>query len=123
MPEVDAWTVVEGAGPFTVFGTHDAADNALIGRMAGGKTSMGVILDGALAAATNSKLGASSVQATILTWNAETNEYEESPEQVLVWNHSEHTSHGANTFGVAKHIDGHYWFFGDCDPMADREAT
>jgi hypothetical protein len=51
------------------------------------------------------------------------NKYEESPEQVTVWNHSETASHAINTFGWAKHLDGHYWFFGDCEAMNDREAT
>lgn len=42
---------------------------------------------------------------------------------VHVWNHSESSEHAVDTFGVARFIDGHWWFFGDCEPMADRSSA
>ena len=35
-PVVSSFAIVEGAGPFVVFGTHNAATNAVIGRISGG---------------------------------------------------------------------------------------
>lgn len=79
-----------------------------------------VILDAALPAATNAKTGATSCLATICQWSVTDEQYIETDLQILVWNHSESTDHSIDTFGVGKHIDGHYWFFGDCDPMGNR---
>lgn len=39
VPMVGEWTIEEGGGPFIVFGEHNAADDALIGRFAGGSGS------------------------------------------------------------------------------------
>lgn len=80
-----------------------------------------VILDAALPAATNSKTGASSGLATIQRWSVTDEEYVETESQLTVWNHSESTSHAVDTFGTCRFIDGHYWFFGDCEAMASRE--
>jgi hypothetical protein len=79
-----------------------------------------VILDAALAAATHSLTGASSCLATLCKWSVTDGEYIETDKQLTVWNHSEQTGHAADTFGVIRHIDGHWHFFGDCGPMAAR---
>jgi len=81
-----------------------------------------VILDAALAKATNSKTGATSCLATVCYWSVITERYTESVpvRQVKVWNHSETTAHAINTFGWARWIDAHFWFFGDCAAMAAR---
>jgi hypothetical protein len=81
-----------------------------------------VILDADLAAATHALTGATSCLATVCRWDTVAEEYVETDQQVKVWNHAEATEHAVNTFGVARHIDGHYWFFGDCEPMADRDG-
>jgi hypothetical protein len=47
-------------------------------------------------------------------------EYSETTDQITVWNHSESDSYEVDTFGKAEWIDGHWWFFGDCGPMAAR---
>lgn len=82
-----------------------------------------VVLDAALAVATNSMTGGTSGLATVLTWSTTDEEYSESDDQVTVWNHSESTAHAIDTFGTAKWMDGHWWFFGDCEAMADREGA
>lgn len=81
-----------------------------------------VILDAALAVATNSKTGATSGLATICEWDSSSSDFvETSPAvQITVYNHSESTAHAIDTFGVARWIGGHWWFFGDCAAMASR---
>lgn len=79
-----------------------------------------VILDGALAAASNSKTGATKTTATICEWDFDLEDYVETDETEEVFNHSESIDHAIDTFGVAKYQDGHYWFKGDCDAMAER---
>lgn len=80
-----------------------------------------VILDEELSAATNSKTGPKSGKATRLRWSPADRKYiEVFGEQIEVWNHSESNTHEKDTFGVARWIDGHWWFFGDCDAMAER---
>lgn len=79
-----------------------------------------VILDANLAAATHALTGASSCLATCCSWDSATSDYTELSEQITVWNHSEATSHVTDTFGIARWIDGHWHFFGDCEPMAAR---
>lgn len=81
-----------------------------------------VILDAALAVATNSKTGATSCLATVCYWSVADSDFSESDpvQQITVWNHSEVTAHAVNTFGIARWIAGHWMFFGDCDPMASR---
>lgn len=79
-----------------------------------------VILDDALAFATDSKTGATSGQATICVWDVTAEEYTETETQITVWNHSESTAYSVDTFGVAMWIAGHWWFFGDCSAMAAR---
>jgi hypothetical protein len=80
----------------------------------------GVILDEALSVATNSKTGAASAIATVLEWSVADEEYIETDEQQQVWNHSESKSFAEDTFGFARMINGHWVFFGDCEPMAAR---
>jgi hypothetical protein len=81
-----------------------------------------VILDEALAVATNSKTGATSGLATLCDWSVADEEFVESDpvRQITVYNHSESTAHAIDTFGVARWIQGHWWFFGDCSAMAAR---
>ena len=79
-----------------------------------------VILDAALAAATHALTGATSALATVCKWSTADEEYVETDLQITVWNHAEATSHVEDTFGIARHIDGHWHFFGDCEPMASR---
>lgn len=81
-----------------------------------------VILDADLPAAMHALTGATSCLATVCRWDTVAEIYVETNKKIKVWNHAEATEHGEDTFGVAKHIDGHYWFFGDCDPMADRDG-
>jgi hypothetical protein len=81
-------------------------------------SSRAVILDAALPAASNAKTGATFALATVLEWDGAN--YTETDEQETVWNHSESTSYGINTFGKIEEIDGHFWFFGDCRAMAPR---
>jgi len=82
-----------------------------------------VVLDAALAAASDSMRGATSCLATVCTWSTDDEEYVESDLQVKVWNHSESKAHAIDTFGVADPINGHWWFFGDCAAMEDREGA
>lgn len=111
--------------------------------------SLVVILDQELPAASHSKKG-SYCWATICQWDArhsrylEPTDYEteqdfdddqdltdderdernrDDPNKVIVFNHSEYSSHDKNTFGEAKWKDAHYWFFADCGPMADRRIA
>lgn len=82
--------------------------------------AVAVILDESLAAASHALTGATSGLATVCRWSAVTETYEQTEIQITVWNHAEHTSHVADTFGVAKDVDGHWHFFGDCGAMAAR---
>ena len=77
-----------------------------------------VILDAALAVATNSKTGATSALATVCKWSNDDEEYTETDLQIKVWNHSESTAHAIDTFGAARFIDGHDGFFGDSEAKA-----
>lgn len=79
-----------------------------------------VILDAALDVATHSLTGATSALATRCIWSSVDEEYSETEQQLTVWNHSESDSYEADTFGQAVWIDGHWWFMGDCGPMASR---
>lgn len=81
-----------------------------------------VILNAELPGATHALTGATSCLATICQWDTSANTYKETDQQIRVWNHAESTDHAADTFGVARNINGHYWFFGDCEPMASREV-
>lgn len=79
-----------------------------------------VILDAALPAATHALTGASSCLATVCKWSVEDEEAVESDLQITVWNHSESKSYADDTFGVARFIQGHWLFFGDCEGMDSR---
>lgn len=89
-------------------------------RAAGRFSDHAVILDAALAAATHSLTGATSALATVCKWSTTDEEYTETDLQIKVWNHSETTAIAINTFGAARFINGHYWFFGDCAAMGAR---
>lgn len=97
---------------------HQAVDGVGVVVQAGAKAEFAVILDSGLAAATNSKTGATSATATVCEWDG--SQYTETYRQVTVWNHSEYISHLVDTFGFAKLIQSHYVFFGDCDAMVAR---
>lgn len=79
-----------------------------------------VILDADLAAATDSLTGATSCAATVCSWSTVTNTGAERTRTETVWNHSEKTSFEEDTFGVARWVEGHWIFFGDCGPMTSR---
>lgn len=79
-----------------------------------------VILDAELVAADDARTGGNSVLATICEWDPVSEEYAESTRQLTVWNHSESTTHAVDTFGIARWIDNHWWFFGDCEAMSSR---
>ena len=85
------------------------------GKRPGFKTA--VILDEALPATTNALIPTSAM-ATRLFWDG--TQYEELDDQIEVFNHSESTSYGVNTFGFTEEIDGHDCFGGDCSPMSSR---
>ena len=97
-----------------------------------------VILNNNLAAASHSKRGVKG-KASICTWDDERGMFVEwrdvendpegafEPDDIIVdvWNHSEHSEHDEGTFGLAIWAGwpiGHYWFFGDCEAMDEREA-
>jgi hypothetical protein len=89
-------------------------------RPMGNQPPVAVILDAALDVATHALTGATSALATRLDWSVTNEEYTESSQQITVWNHSESDSYEVDTFGMALWIDGHWWFLGDCGPMAAR---
>ena len=78
------------------------------------------VLDEALSVASNSKTSADSATATICRRNPTTGQYTETTDTLQVWNHSESKSFAEDTFGFARMINGHWVFFGDCEPMAAR---
>lgn len=83
-----------------------------------------VILDAPLAAAANSKNGYTKADATFCVWmigDSDEYEYVETDTVDEVCNHSESTDYATDTFGIAKIKDDHFWFFGDCESMADRD--
>ena len=82
-----------------------------------------VILDDDLPAASHSLTGGTHCLATVCRWSKSNRRYVETEKQIEVWNHSESISHVVDTFGEAKVKDGHYWFFGDCAAMNEREAS
>jgi hypothetical protein len=84
------------------------------------QTIRAVILDAALDVATHALTGATSALATRCIWSPTDEEYTETEQQITVWNHSESDEYEINTFGKAEWIDGHWWFMGDCGPMASR---
>ena len=79
-----------------------------------------VILNADLPAATHSLTGAGSCAATVCGWSTVTSTGSERTRTETVWNHSEKTSFETDTFGVARWIEGHWIFFGDCGPMTAR---
>jgi hypothetical protein len=79
-----------------------------------------VILNASLPAATHALTGAASCLATVCRWNVSSEEYTETDLEIIVWNHSESKSYDDDTFGIARFIQGHWLFFGDCAGMAAR---
>lgn len=83
-----------------------------------------VILDEALAGTSFLSAPTGSIDpvepnATICEVDITTGTYTQTEDRLAVANHSA-TDHAVDTPGAAIPIDGHFWFFGDCDPVADR---
>ena len=57
--------------------------------------------------------------ATICELDTPTGKYRQTERRLAVVNRSS-TDHDEDTPGAAIPINGHYWFFGDCEAMADR---
>ena len=80
-------------------------------RPLGSQADYCVILDAALAAATNSKTGATSALAKVCTWDATTKRFSEVAYQITVYNHSESTSHAINSLGKNAITVKEFWIF------------
>lgn len=120
-PVDDEWFLSSAGAGFKLI--TDVDDDTKLGAVAlESLRELVVILDEDIDAADNSKTGRSGL-ATVCRWNRARSEYEEIGIQIEVWNHSESTDQLTDTFGIARWIDGHFWFFGDCDPMASREVV
>jgi len=89
-------------------------------RPLGAQPDVAVILDAALGVATHALTGATHCLATRCIWSPADEEYAETTEQLTVWNHSEAQEYDADTFGLARWIDGHWYFMGDCAAMDSR---
>lgn len=77
-----------------------------------------VILDETLTG--GSFLAPSSGLATVCRWSTESGTYVQTELQITVWNHSSSEDLEVDTPGAALLIDGHYWLFADCEPLAAR---
>jgi len=84
-----------------------------------------VILDTGLAAASSflssptGSIDPNEPNATICEVDSATGEYTQTDRRLAVANHSTE-SHALNTPGAAISINGHYWFFGDCNIVTSR---
>lgn len=97
------------------------AAGAIPKRVIRSRDRIAVVLDEALDVATHAMTGATSALATICVWSTEDQQYTETDQQETVWNHSESDSYEVDTFGFMIEVDsGHWWFMGDCGPMASR---
>lgn len=101
-------------------GVPDSGRTADNFRPLGAQPDVAVILDAALGVASHALTGATHCLATRCIWSPVDEEYTETTEQLTVWNHSEAQDYDANTFGLARWIDGHWYFMGDCAAMAAR---
>jgi len=109
------------SGPIELlYAPSGTGEKTCVVRFSNGYQEHAVILDADLAAASHALTGATSCLATICAWDSGVSDYIETSRQITVWNHAEATSHVTDTFGIARWIDGHWHFFGDCDPMAAR---
>ena len=109
------------SGPIELlYAPSGTGEKTCVVRFSNGYQEHAVILDANLAAASHALTGASSCLATVCAWDPGVSDYIETARQITVWNHAEATSHVTDTFGIARWIDGHWHFFGDCDPMAAR---
>lgn len=77
-----------------------------------------VILDEALTG--GSFLAPSKGLATVCRWSTAADTYEQTELQIMVYNHSSSEDLEIDTPGAAIFIDGHYWLFADCEPLAAR---
>ena len=122
MPVENEYVLQSGSsGPFELmFAPTGTGEKTCLVKFDSGYKEHAVILDADLAAATHALTGATSALATVCVWDSGVSDYIETTRQITVWNHAEATSHADNTFGIARWIDEHWHFFGDCGPMAAR---
>jgi hypothetical protein len=121
------WELTSAGAGFRLITDVDAT--VKVGMVEPAPRELVVILDEDIDSAGNSREGENG-RATVQWWNPDNNRFEpledttgrETPYaiDVEVWNHSESTDHLEDTFGEAKFKHDHFWFFGDCDPMAVR---
>lgn len=81
-----------------------------------------IVLDEELAAPASS-IVPTSARCTVCEWypaEGDHGEYKQTTFREDVLNHSEESTHEADTFGFAHWIDGAYRAFMDCGPMASR---
>lgn len=111
-------------GPIEIlYAPSSTGEQDCVVRFTGATTETAVVLDAALAVASQSKTGASSALARVCEWDALVNDYIETQRQITVWNHSESQGYAVDTFGFARVVQGHYVFAGDCEAMATPSRT
>jgi hypothetical protein len=122
MPADGEYVLQSGSsGPIELmFAPSGTGEKTCLVKFDSGYKEHAVILDADLPAASHALTGATSCFATVCEWNSADEEYAETAKQITVWNHAEATAHVEDTFGIARWIDGHWHFFGDCEPMAAR---
>ena len=81
-------------------------------------TKYAVILDVTLAAST--WFVPTSGLATVCRWSVDDEEYTQTTQRLTVYNHSTTNVAAVDTPGAAIWIDGHWWFFADCDAISSR---
>ena len=118
-PQVDSWEVIEGSGPFVVYGVHDADDRGLIGRFAGGAADVYVVLDEDLPAATAGAALTSPGQATASVYEINgSGDLADTGNNIEVYNYFEHIEVLSGTLGVAKMTSGRWRLASaDCSPL------
>lgn len=122
MPVEGEYVLQSGSsGPIELlYAPSGTGEKTCVVRFSNGYQEHAVILDADLAAATHALTGGASCLATVCAWDSGVSDYIETARQITVWNHAEATAHLTDTFGIARWIDGHWHFFGDCEPMASR---
>lgn len=93
-------------------------------RIPGGLRHYAVILDDAMSGSDFLAVPAGSTDpgspnATVCKWDTGLGKYVQTTQRLAVSNFSG-VEHVADTPGVAIAVDGNYWFFGACDPLASR---
>ena len=112
-PVVGSWTITESSGPFVVFGEHNAATDALIGRITS-PLHIQVVLSADLFAAVNTKRDPSTATARILR-RLSNGDLSLSTDTVTIVNRFMHISVDAGTYAKAEWIDGEWQLYAaDC---------